>query len=67
MLCRHGGPGSGCGPNVRRYFDPEAYRIIVFDQRGAGKSKPSSELKVEVERVREREREEKGKERERGG
>ena len=44
--CSHGGPGSGCGPNVRRYFDPEVYRIIVFDQRGAGKSKPSSELKV---------------------
>ena len=50
MLCSHGGPGSGCGPNVRRYFDPKAYRIIVFDQRGAGKSKPSSELKVEGEK-----------------
>ena len=35
---------------MRRYFDPKAYRIIVFDQRGAGKSKPSSELKVEGEK-----------------
>jgi proline iminopeptidase len=36
----HGGPGSGCTPGLRRYFDPEAYRIVLFDQRGAGRSVP---------------------------
>jgi proline iminopeptidase len=36
----HGGPGSGCGPGVRRYFDPDAYRIVLFDQRGCGRSTP---------------------------
>ncbi|MEO1132212.1 MAG: prolyl aminopeptidase, partial [Cyanobacteria bacterium J06639_1] len=36
----HGGPGSGTFPHHRRYFDPDRYRIILFDQRGAGKSKP---------------------------
>jgi proline iminopeptidase len=32
----HGGPGSGCGPNMRRCFDPERYRAVLFDQRGCG-------------------------------
>jgi proline iminopeptidase len=36
----HGGPGSGCTSGLRRYFDPEAYRIVLFDQRGAGRSVP---------------------------
>jgi len=36
----HGGPGSGCAPWHRRLFDPAAYRIIVFDQRGCGRSRP---------------------------
>ena len=36
----HGGPGSGCTPGWRRYFDPTAYRIVLFDQRGAGRSRP---------------------------
>jgi proline iminopeptidase len=36
----HGGPGSGCTPGARRYFDPSAYRIILFDQRGCGRSRP---------------------------
>jgi proline iminopeptidase len=36
----HGGPGSGCGRGVRRYFDPDAYRIVLFDQRGCGRSTP---------------------------
>jgi proline iminopeptidase len=36
----HGGPGSGCTPEHRRYFDPEAYRVVLFDQRGAGRSEP---------------------------
>ena len=35
-----GGPGSGCTPSLRRYFDPTAYRIILFDQRGCGRSRP---------------------------
>jgi len=36
----HGGPGSGCTPEHRRCFDPAAYRIVLFDQRGAGRSVP---------------------------
>jgi proline iminopeptidase len=36
----HGGPGSGCTPGFRRYFDPSAYRIVLLDQRGAGRSTP---------------------------
>lgn len=36
----HGGPGGGSSPNDRRYFDPSVYKIIVFDQRGSGKSTP---------------------------
>ena len=36
----HGGPGSGCAPWWRRLFDPEAYRIVLFDQRGCGRSHP---------------------------
>jgi proline iminopeptidase len=39
-LVLHGGPGSGCTPGYRRLFDPEAYRIVLLDQRGAGRSKP---------------------------
>jgi proline iminopeptidase len=36
----HGGPGSGCSTGMRRYFDPSAYRIVLFDQRGCGRSRP---------------------------
>lgn len=36
----HGGPGSGASPHYRRYFDPSAYRILLFDQRGTGRSTP---------------------------
>jgi len=36
----HGGPGQGCSPNMRRGFDPERYRIVLFDQRGCGRSTP---------------------------
>jgi proline iminopeptidase len=36
----HGGPGSGCSPGFRRSFDPTVYRIILFDQRGCGRSTP---------------------------
>lgn len=39
----HGGPGAGLSPQHRRFFDPEHYRIILFDQRGAGKSTPLGE------------------------
>jgi proline iminopeptidase len=40
----HGGPGSGCEFNSRCFFSPEKYRIILFDQRGAGRSTPNTEL-----------------------
>jgi proline iminopeptidase len=40
----HGGPGGGCGEKSRQFFDPEAYRIILFDQRGCGRSRPHAEL-----------------------
>src|SRR5579859_3065094 len=36
----HGGPGSGSTPDARRYFDPDAYRVVLFDQRGSGRSRP---------------------------
>jgi proline iminopeptidase len=39
-LVLHGGPGSGCTPRHRRYFDPDTYRIVLFDQRGCGRSTP---------------------------
>lgn len=41
----HGGPGGGISPDHRRYFDPKIYRIILFDQRGSGKSTPCAELR----------------------
>ena len=40
----HGGPGSGCSPDHRRLFDPEKYCVLLFDQRGCGRSKPSASL-----------------------
>ncbi|MFL0797483.1 MAG: prolyl aminopeptidase [Cellvibrionaceae bacterium] len=40
----HGGPGMGCDSKSRRFFDPELYRIIIFDQRGAGRSTPHANL-----------------------
>ncbi|HEY8168699.1 MAG TPA: prolyl aminopeptidase [Candidatus Limnocylindrales bacterium] len=39
-LVLHGGPGSGCGPGMRRWFDPARYRIVLFDQRQCGRSTP---------------------------
>lgn len=36
----HGGPGGGCAPDHRRFFDPDRYRIVLFDQRGCGRSTP---------------------------
>ncbi len=57
----HGGPGGGVSPNYRRYFDPAAYRVVLFDQRGAGKSTPHAsieenttwDLVADIERLRE--------------
>ena len=58
----HGGPGAGCDSVHRRFFDPERYRIILFDQRGSGRSRPHAELAnnstwhlvADMERIRER-------------
>lgn len=44
VVAVHGGPGGGSSPEMRRFFDPKRYRIIVFDQRGCGRSTPHSEL-----------------------
>ncbi|KAI5661263.1 hypothetical protein M9H77_20586 [Catharanthus roseus] len=57
----HGGPGGGTSPNNRRFFDPKFYRIILFDQRGAGKSTPHAclventtwDLVDDIEKLRE--------------
>ena len=56
----HGGPGAGATPTHRRFFDPSVYRIVVFDQRGAGRSTPLGEtrdntlrhLVADIERLR---------------
>ena len=44
---RHGGPGGGCSMTDRQYFDPNRYRIILYDQRGAGRSRPLAEIRVQ--------------------
>ncbi|MEL6373799.1 MAG: prolyl aminopeptidase [Pseudomonadota bacterium] len=44
VLIVHGGPGGGCNPTMRRYHDPAHYRIILFDQRGCGRSTPHASL-----------------------
>jgi proline iminopeptidase len=46
VLFLHGGPGGGLSPKHRRFFDPAHYRIILFDQRGAGKSTPPGEVRA---------------------
>ena len=61
VIVLHGGPGGGCSPAMRRYFDPEIYRIILFDQRGCGRSRPHAsvtnnttwDLVADIERIRE--------------
>lgn len=45
VLFLHGGPGAGCSPEHRRFFDPQYYRIVLFDQRGAGRSTPHGETR----------------------
>lgn len=57
----HGGPGAGCNVKCRRFFNPQTYRIILFDQRGCGRSTPHAELRdnttwdlvADIERLRE--------------
>ena len=44
VIVLHGGPGGGCSPAMRRYFDPRAYRVILFDQRGCGRSRPHASV-----------------------
>lgn len=43
-LVVHGGPGGGCNPSMRRFHDPQDYRIVLFDQRGCGRSTPNASL-----------------------
>lgn len=45
VIFLHGGPGGGLHPEYRQFFDPQHYRIVMFDQRGCGQSTPSAELK----------------------
>jgi len=60
VVVLHGGPGGGCSPAMRRYFDPGAYRVILFDQRGCGRSRPHASvddnttwhLVADIERIR---------------
>ena len=44
VVVLHGGPGGGCSPAMRRYFDPSAFRVILFDQRGCGRSRPHASV-----------------------
>ncbi|WP_257310640.1 prolyl aminopeptidase [Geothrix fuzhouensis] len=61
VIFLHGGPGGGTSPKHRRYFDPETYRVILFDQRGCGQSTPYAEVRengtwdlvTDMERIRE--------------
>lgn len=46
VVVLHGGPGGGCSPAMRRFFDPKAYRIILFDQRGCGRSRPHASVEA---------------------
>eukprot|EP01147_Barroeca_monosierra_P007970 gene7970-10044_t len=62
ILFLHGGPGGGCQLRDRRFFDPSFFRIILFDQRGAGRSRPHAcleanttwDLVADIEKLRER-------------
>ncbi|TDK44404.1 prolyl aminopeptidase [Antarcticimicrobium luteum] len=60
VVVLHGGPGGGCSPAMRRYFDPAVYRVILFDQRGCGRSRPHASVEdnttwhlvADIERIR---------------
>jgi proline iminopeptidase len=61
-IALHGGPGGGLSPEMRRFFDPSRYRVVLMDQRGCGRSTPHAELRenttwdlvADIERARER-------------
>jgi proline iminopeptidase len=61
VVLLHGGPGAGCSSKMRRFHDPAKYRIVLFDQRGAGRSAPHADLTdnttwhlvADIERLRE--------------
>jgi proline iminopeptidase len=46
VVVLHGGPGGGCSPAMRRYFDPNVFRVILFDQRGCGRSRPHASVEA---------------------
>jgi proline iminopeptidase len=46
VVVLHGGPGGGCSPAMRRYFDPGVFRVILFDQRGCGRSRPHASVQA---------------------
>ncbi len=60
VVVLHGGPGGGCSPGMRRFFDPHRYRAVLFDQRGCGRSTPNAsiennttwDLVADIERIR---------------
>ncbi len=60
VVVLHGGPGGGCSPSMRRYFDPEIFRVVLFDQRGCGRSRPHASVEnnttwhlvADIERIR---------------
>lgn len=60
VVVLHGGPGGGCSPSMRRFFHPDVYRIILFDQRGCGRSTPHASVEdnttwhlvEDIERIR---------------
>ncbi len=61
VVVLHGGPGGGCSPAMRRYFDPAVYRVVLFDQRGCGRSRPYASVEAnttwhlvrDIEQIRE--------------
>lgn len=60
VVVLHGGPGGGCSPAMRRYFDPKVFRVVLFDQRGCGRSRPYASVEnnttwhlvADIERIR---------------
>lgn len=62
VIVLHGGPGGGCSPGMRRFFRPNIYRVILFDQRGCGRSRPHASVEnnttrhliADIEAIREK-------------